>query len=136
MRSRLLRKGKGRLLAQHDELARVRPRFVRQRRVRRVELRRDGGECNGGLCKAFARDIVGADNVNDNVAPSMGGEDFGAMITDRPGAYVWVGQAEQDPNSNHNQGLHTPRYDFNDDIIPTVIEYFAQLVERSMPLAA
>lgn len=92
-------------------------------------------EAATAFCASVARDIVGADNVNDNVEPCMGGEDFGAMIMDRPGAYVWVGQAEKDPKSNHNQGLHTPRYDFNDDIIPTVIEYFSQIVERSMPLA-
>lgn len=86
------------------------------------------------FCAQIAREIVGDNNVDDNVAPCMGGEDFGAMIMDRPGAYAWVGQGEPDPNSNHNQGLHTPRYDFNDDIIPTVIEYFSKIVEKSMPL--
>jgi amidohydrolase len=86
------------------------------------------------FCADIAREIVGADNVDDNVAPCMGGEDFGAMIIDRPGAYIWVGQGETDPNSNHNQGLHTPRYDFNDGIIPTGIAYFARLVEKSMPI--
>ncbi|MFP4313312.1 MAG: M20 aminoacylase family protein [Alphaproteobacteria bacterium] len=86
------------------------------------------------FCADIAREVVGAENVNDNVDPCMGGEDFGAMIMDRPGAYVWVGQGEDDPASNHNQGLHTPRYDFNDDIIPTVVEYFSKIVEKSMPL--
>lgn len=85
------------------------------------------------FCADIARNIVGADNVNDNVEPCMGGEDFGAMIMDRPGAYAWVGQGVDDPESNYNQGLHTPRYDFNDDIIPTVIEYFSSIVEKSMP---
>ena len=86
------------------------------------------------FCSQIAKEIVGEENVNDNVAPCMGGEDFGAMIVDRPGAYVWVGQGEKDPKSNHNQGLHTPRYDFNDDIIPTVITYFSKIVEKSMPI--
>ncbi|MFN3700178.1 MAG: M20 aminoacylase family protein [Alphaproteobacteria bacterium] len=86
------------------------------------------------FCADIARSIVGADNVEDDVDPCMGGEDFGAMILDRPGAYIWVGQGESDPASNHNQGLHTPRYDFNDEIIPLGIAYFAGLVEKSLPL--
>lgn len=86
------------------------------------------------FCAGVAREIVGTENVDDNVAPCMGGEDFGAMILDRPGAYIWVGQGEPDPASPHSQGLHTPRYDFNDEIIPTGIAYFARLVEKSMPL--
>lgn len=88
------------------------------------------------FCANIAREILGAENVEDDVAPCMGGEDFGAMILDRPGAYIWLGQGEADPNSNHNQGLHSPRYDFNDEIIPTGVEYFARLVEKSMPKAA
>lgn len=88
------------------------------------------------FCANIAREIVGAENVQDDVDPCMGGEDFGAMIIDRPGAYIWVGQGEADPNSNHNQGLHTPRYDFNDEIIPTGVEYFARIVEKSMPRTA
>ena len=86
------------------------------------------------FCADIAKEIVGAENVQDNVAPCMGGEDFGAMIMDRPGAYIWIGQGEEDPNSNHNQGLHSPRYDFNDEIIPTGIEYFTRIIEKSMPL--
>ena len=54
--------------------------------------------------------------MNDNINPSMGGEDFGAMLLERPGAYIILGQGEPDiPESNCNNGLHTPRYDFNDD---------------------
>lgn len=87
------------------------------------------------LCADIARSIVGDDNVNDDVDPCMGGEDFGAMIgAGRPGAYIWVGQSEPDePDSPHNASVHTPRYDFNDKILPTGIEYFAKIVERSMP---
>ncbi len=85
------------------------------------------------FCVDIAREMMGAENVNDMVEPCMGGEDFGAMILDRPGAYIWIGQGETDPKSNHNQGLHTPRYDFNDEIIPTGVEYFARIIEKSLP---
>lgn len=86
------------------------------------------------FCAEIAASIVGAENVNPAVSPCMGGEDFGAMLEEVRGAYIWMGQGEEkDPSSNHNQGLHTPRYDFNDDVIPLGITYFANLVEKSMP---
>lgn len=89
------------------------------------------------FCADIAASIVGAGNVNPAVAPCMGGEDFGAMLEKVRGAYIWMGQGEEkDPASNHNQGLHTPRYDFNDDVIPLGITYFANLVEKSLPKAA
>ncbi len=67
--------------------------------------------------------------------PMMGAEDFGAMLAHKPGNYMWVGQAAHgDDQSPHSQGLHHPRYDFNDAIIPIVTEYFVQIVERRLPL--
>jgi hippurate hydrolase len=85
------------------------------------------------FCASIARKI--AKNVDDNVEPCMGAEDFGAMLAERPGCYIWMGQAEPDSASNHNKGLHTPQYDFNDEIIPLGIEYWARVVEESLPLA-
>jgi len=81
-----------------------------------------------------AREIVGDEHVDDNVAPVMGAEDFGAMLQERPGCYIFIGQAEENPQSNHNHMVHTPQYDFNDDIIPLGIEYWVKLVETSLPL--
>jgi hippurate hydrolase len=51
-----------------------------------------------------------------------------------PGAYIFLGQGTDDPNSPHNQTLHSPHYDFNDDILPIAVDYFAEIVETSMPL--
>jgi hippurate hydrolase len=62
--------------------------------------------------------------------PIMGGEDFGSFLELRPGSFIFAGQGEADRNSPHSQGLHTPRYEFNDAIIPKVVEYFADLAER------
>lgn len=86
------------------------------------------------FCIEVARGVVGDDNVDELVEPSAGAEDFGAMLEQVPGAYVFLGQAEDDENSIYSQGLHTPRYDFNDAIIPTGIEYFVRLVEEGLPL--
>jgi amidohydrolase len=68
-------------------------------------------------------------------APVMGAEDFGHFLEHRPGCFMLVGQGADDPASPHCQGLHTSRYDFNDDIIPLTVEYFAEVAESRMPLA-
>ncbi|MDP7141833.1 MAG: M20 aminoacylase family protein [Alphaproteobacteria bacterium] len=73
--------------------------------------------------------VVDAKNVDRDCAPCMGGEDFGGFMAVRPGAFILVGQAVDEENSPHNQGLHTPQYDFNDDIIPIGASLFATLVE-------
>ena len=92
-------------------------------------------ELETAFCASIGRRIVGEAQMNDNINPSMGGEDFGAMLLERPGAYIILGQGEPDiPESNCNNGLHTPRYDFNDDLLPIGIEYFVQLVESRLPL--
>ena len=74
-----------------------------------------------------AREIAGAERVDDNVAPSMGGEDFSFMLNQRPGAYIFLGNG---PSSE----LHTETYDFNDDAIPVGVSYWARLAERALPL--
>ncbi len=84
------------------------------------------------ICTVIAKSLVGDEKVDTNVKPSMGAEDFGAMLQKVPGCYIWMGQGEEDPASNHNQGLHTPQYDFNDDIIPLGIEYWVRVVETTL----
>lgn len=79
-----------------------------------------------------ARDVVGKDAVIVP-PPMMGAEDFGAMLMHKPGNYMWVGQADPtNPESPHNKSLHHPGYDFNDAIIPIVIEYFVHLAETRL----
>lgn len=87
------------------------------------------------FCAAVAAALVGQENVNANVEPCMGAEDFGAMLQEVPGCYVWMGQGEPgQPDSPHNKGLHNAGYDFNDALIPQGIEYWARLVETALPL--
>lgn len=86
------------------------------------------------FCADIASQVVGVQNVNATVDPCMGAEDFGAMLQEVPGCYIWMGQAVADKNSPHNKGLHNAGYDFNDDIIPLGIEYWARLAEAALPL--
>jgi len=82
-------------------------------------------------CQAAAAALTGEENVLD-MEPIMGGEDFGGFLEVRPGAFMAIGQAEE-PGSPHNYICHSPLYDFNDAIIPTAAEYFAELAERRLP---
>lgn len=81
-----------------------------------------------------AAEIVGPENVGTDVPMSMGGEDFGSFLKEKPGAYIFFGQGTKDAKSPHNQGLHSPFYDFNDELIPIASSYFTELVESALPL--
>lgn len=63
----------------------------------------------------------------DEIAIGMGGEDFSFMLMERPGAMIRLGNGP-------SAGLHHPQYDFNDDIIPAGISWFAEVIERGMPI--
>ncbi len=64
---------------------------------------------------------VGEDVATD-LSPVMGSEDFAYMLQERPGAFMFLGNGD-------SAGLHTPRYDFNDDILPLGMRYWTTLVE-------
>jgi hippurate hydrolase len=73
-----------------------------------------------------AANVVGRENVDTNVTPVMGSEDFSFMLNERPGCYIWLGAGEQTAN------LHSPHFDFNDEILPIGASYWAQLVEDTL----
>lgn len=76
----------------------------------------------------IAAEIVGAERVDRDVAPMMGGEDFSYMLEKRPGAFIFIGNGD-------TAGLHNPAYDFNDDALPIGASYWVRLVEASLPPA-
>lgn len=81
-----------------------------------------------------ARAVVGADNVDEACAPMMGSEDFGAMLRQVPGNYVFIGNRGADGKGATM--LHNAAYDFNDDIIPLGVAYWVRLVEQALPKGA
>jgi hippurate hydrolase len=72
-----------------------------------------------------ARSVSGAERVDADADGTMGGEDFAYMLQARPGAYIFLGNG---PSTE----LHTDTYDFNDDIIPVGVSYWAKLVESRL----
>jgi amidohydrolase len=60
--------------------------------------------------------------------PSTAAEDFSFMLGEVPGCFLWLGSAK----SNSNIGLHSPRYDFNDEALPLGIDLWVSLVRQSL----
>jgi len=77
------------------------------------------------LAAEVAADVAGAGQVESNVAPIMAGEDFSYMLEERPGAMIFIGNGD-------SAGLHSPYYNFNDDIIPYGVSYWVRLAERAL----
>ncbi|MSO71785.1 MAG: amidohydrolase [Alphaproteobacteria bacterium] len=81
---------------------------------------------------AAAEAVVGPSGIVRSLPPSMGAEDFGAMLERRPGAYVWLGNGPTDGG----RALHSPLYDFNDSVLPVGASYWVKLVEQQLPVHA
>jgi hippurate hydrolase len=74
---------------------------------------------------SVASEIVGADKVDTGLPPVMGAEDFSFMLNERPGAMIFAGNGD-------SAGLHHPKYDFNDDLIPVGASYWVRLAEKAL----
>jgi amidohydrolase len=82
-------------------------------------------------CAQVAAKLVGAEHVNDRIAPMMGSEDFGWMLDRRPGCYIFLG------NGVGNDGgcmVHNPHYDFNDEILALGAAYWVELARTLLPV--
>lgn len=79
---------------------------------------------------AFAVEAARAvsDYVDDDTDPILPAEDFSYMLEARPGAYMFLGNGD-------TEMCHHPAYVFSDDAIPLGCSWFAELVERRMPVS-
>ena len=75
---------------------------------------------------SVAKKIFGESNVNTNIEPSMGGEDFSYLLEKKPGSYLYIGQGDE----NHKAHLHTTKYDFNDNLLPIGVNFWVELVKE------
>ena len=82
---------------------------------------------------AAATAVVGANNVDGNVAAMMISEDFGAFLQVIPGAFVFIGNG--DASGAGGTPLHNAQYDFNDRVLPIGAHYFAELVRARLPVS-
>ncbi|MDQ2963455.1 MAG: M20 family metallopeptidase [Pseudomonadota bacterium] len=77
---------------------------------------------------AAATAVVGAANVDIDPTPEMGSEDFAFMLQAKPGCYVWLGAGRGADTPN----IHSPQYDFNDDVLPIGASYWVTLAEQQL----
>lgn len=84
---------------------------------------------NEASATAFAAEVaakvVGAEQVDRQTNPVMGGEDFAYMLEAKPGAYIFMGNGD-------TAGLHHPAYDFNDEALAYGVSYWVELVEQAL----
>lgn len=72
-----------------------------------------------------AAEVVGPERLVPDLPPSLASEDFAFMLQARPGCYACVGNGPADGG----RGLHSPHYDFNDEILPVGAAYWVRLAE-------
>lgn len=72
-----------------------------------------------------AQTVVGLQQLIIDPLPSMGAEDFAFMLQKIPGVYVWLGAGE-------GANLHNPKYNFNDEVLTTGVEYFVAIVNQEL----
>jgi amidohydrolase len=80
------------------------------------------------LAAAAAAAVAGEDQVGADAALFTGGEDFAFFLEKVPGAYIFIGNDGVDSSA----GLHSSRYDFNDDILTVGARYFVEVVQREL----
>ena len=64
---------------------------------------------------------------DEDVTPTMGGEDFSFMLNVRPGAYIFLGNGD-------SAKVHSPDYNFDDEAIPFGCSWFVEMVESRLPI--
>ncbi len=74
------------------------------------------------VAASVARNVAGEKNVDDNILPDMGAEDFSFMLQARPGAMILMGNGD-------TAFCHHPAYNFSDEAIPYGVSYWVKLAE-------
>lgn len=72
--------------------------------------------------------VPGITDVMTGLPPSMCAEDFSFFLQKLPGCYIWLGNG----SDTKPDMLHSPCYDFNDDILIMGANYWVALANRLM----
>ena len=73
----------------------------------------------------IAERTIGAENVLNREHPTMGGEDFSFYTEHAPACFFFLGLRPQGYHTYPN--LHTPAFDYNDDVLPIGVDLFRRL---------
>jgi amidohydrolase len=84
---------------------------------------------NDPAAAAMIREVARSIGVRIvDASPTLGAEDFAFMLQACSGAYVLLGSGR----SGNEPGLHSPYYDFNDDLLPVGIQLWVALVRHCL----
>jgi amidohydrolase len=91
--------------------------------------RRYPATINDNACAGIVREVARENGLTViDAPPTMGAEDFAYMLRVVPGCYLWLGAAR----AGENPGLHSARYDFNDEALPAGVGLWVSLVRRCL----
>ena len=76
-----------------------------------------------------ARNVFGDKNTDDDCLPRLFSEDFSIMSEAKPGCFVLMGNGTR---GSHSKPLHSPNYDFNDELLVIGSSYWTELVEQQL----
>ena len=85
------------------------------------------------ISAAAAGALVGTERITTDCPPFMGSEDFAFMLQARPGSFIMIGAGDGGDGKVHH--VHTPEYDFNDQILTLGSAYWVQLVRTELGTA-
>lgn len=75
------------------------------------------------FAQVVAKELLGEDNVVENLPPISGSEDFAYFLQKKPGCFLRLGNGD-------SAVLHNPAYNFNDDSLGFGAAFWTRLVER------
>ena len=75
--------------------------------------------------------VMGNDNCGEKGTPGEASEDFGVYTDHIPGAFMFYGTKEEEGTF---QPLHSPSFDFNDNIISSVLEIYKNVCIEKLKL--
>ena len=84
-------------------------------------------EADALFARGVISDVLGPNGLDTDMTPAMGAEDFSYMLQEKEGAYIWLGAGKESPN------LHSPLFDFNDDLLPLGASLWVRMVEAKLP---
>ena len=83
-------------------------------------------EADALFAQEIISDVLGPGGLETEMSPAMAAEDFSYMLQQRDGAYIWLGAGKDSAN------LHSPLYDFNDELLPIGASLWVRMVEAKL----
>ena len=84
-------------------------------------------EADALFARGIISDVLGPEGLQTDLTPAMCAEDFSYMLQEKEGAYIWLGAGKESAN------LHSPLFDFNDDLLPIGASLWVRVVEAKLP---